>query len=47
MIYATKEDSEHGRIGLAIPIEALLKQTGDTILPKINEHSDEEQSNRE
>lgn len=47
VIYATKEDSEHGRIGLAIPIEALLKQTGDTILPKINEHSDEEQSNRE
>ncbi|MFC0016000.1 MULTISPECIES: S1C family serine protease [Allobacillus] len=44
VIYATKEDSEHGRIGLAIPIEALLEQTGDSILPKSNDKSSNEQS---
>ncbi|MBR7553036.1 S1C family serine protease [Allobacillus sp. GCM10007491] len=43
VIYATKDDPEHGRIGLAIPIEALLEQTGDTILPKSNDKSSKEQ----
>lgn len=34
VIYATREDADYGRIGLAVPIESLLERTGDSILPE-------------